>query len=108
MNENGGPAVLRELLDRLDEAEGAASATSLEDTLLQTLIDAMPIGVIICDAQGEILMTSDFGKVILGAQVTGSIGHAERDYVPLRPDGSLLPAEEMPLVRALAEGASCG
>jgi len=88
----------------LEEARVAAEEAQAANTLLRTLLDTMPIGVVVCDAQGSLLMTNPPGEEILGSQVHGDIEAPERSYTPLHVDGSPFPAEDMPLARAMELG----
>jgi PAS domain S-box-containing protein len=88
----------------LEEVRTAAEETQATNTLLRTLLDVMPVGVVVCNADGSILMTNPPGREILGGQAYGSIEHPERSYTPLRPDGSPLPDKDTPLVRAMERG----
>jgi PAS domain S-box-containing protein len=72
--------------------------------LLRTLLDVMPVGVVVCDAEGTLLMTNPPGEEILGGRVFGTIESPKRTYAPCYPDGSPFPASEMPLVRAMELG----
>jgi PAS domain S-box-containing protein len=101
-------AVKGELRRQSEESPVARQGTSAQDTesaqanrLLRTLLDTMPIGVIVCDADGALLMTNPPGEAILGGHVYGSARAPQRAYTSYYPDGSPFPAEEMPLVRAV-------
>jgi PAS domain S-box-containing protein len=68
------------------------------------LIDTMPVGAIISDADGHLLQTNAAGRDILGATVRGTVDSPERPYTTHYPDGTPLPPEDMPLMHALWEG----
>jgi len=85
----------------LEEARVATEEAQAASTLLRTLLDTMPVGVVVCDAGGSLLMINPPGEEILGSPVYGDIEAPRRTYTPLRPDGSPFPAEDMPLVRAM-------
>lgn len=72
--------------------------------LLQTLIDTMPVGMVIADAGGRTLSTNAAGRDILRGAVSGSIDAPSRSYTAYYADGAIIPLEELPLVRAVKEG----
>lgn len=111
------PASGLPILSRQAQAELRRSQLSLEQEVrqqaidltrasqvLQTLVGVMPVGAVITDGAGKILITNEAGRAILGSPVSGSLESPERSYTPLYPDGSPLPAEDMPLAHALWEG----
>ncbi len=82
------------------QREAAEEATRL----LEALIETMPAGAIIADADGQILFTNAAGRAILGSEPGGTVASPERSYTTHYPDGRPLPQDEMPLAQALAEG----
>ena len=92
---------IREALHRQCENQGQAW---MAHGLLRSLIDVMPMGVIVCDRDGAILMNNPAAEALLGSLVTGDVRHPRRTYTSHRRDGSPFPAEEMPLVQAMEEG----
>jgi len=81
------------------------NAAALEaNRLLHALIETMPVGAMIADANGMILLLNTTGREILGANISGHMEAPERPYTPYRPDGTPFPQEEMPLVLAVNEG----
>lgn len=71
----------------------------------RTLFEILPIGVSITDATGQLLEVNPASEQILGISATE---HTQRTYdAPnwqiIRPDGSPMPADEYPSVRALRE-----
>jgi PAS domain S-box-containing protein len=87
---------------RAAERERLLEEAQAANSLLRTLLDTMPVGVMVCNAEGSLLMTNPPGEEILGGQIYGRIEQPKRTtYTPLRPDGSPFPTEEMPLVRAM-------
>ena len=98
-------AELRRAHDELEERVRERT-TELERTnrLLLALVDTMPVGAIISDADGDLLQTNAAGRAILGAAVRGTVDSPERPYTTHYPDGSPLPPEDMPLMHALREG----
>jgi PAS domain S-box-containing protein len=95
-------AVERERL--LAAAREQREAALAANRLLQALIETMPVGAVIADAKGEVLVTNSAGRDILGSAVRGSVTRPEREYTPQYPDGSPFPYSDMPLAHALREG----
>jgi PAS domain S-box-containing protein len=91
----------REALHQQGESQGN---TQMANSLLRSLFDVMPVGVIVCDKDGAILMNNPSAEAILGGPVVGDVHHPKRAYTPHQLDGSPFPPEEMPLVRALERG----
>lgn len=87
-----------------DRATALAAQAQLANNLLNALLDRMPVGVVVADADGRLLRTNASGAAILGSDVSGSIRGIVKTYTSYRPDGSLLPTDEMPLTRALEHG----
>ena len=86
------------------QAEELAQETQLANGLLHTLIETMPAGVIVTDADGAIILTNRTANTIMGGAITGS-AHGPRDgYTLHQTDGSLYPPEELPLLRAIQRG----
>ena len=99
------PSKRTEERDRLlEEARVAAQEAQAANTLLRTLLETMPVGVVACDAQGAILMNNTMSERILGERVWGDVERPRRDYVPYYPDGAPFSPQEMPLARALKQG----
>jgi PAS domain S-box-containing protein len=98
-------AELRRAHDELEERVRERTAElARANRLLLALIDTMPIGAIISDADGYLLQTNAAGRRILGATVRGTVDSPERPYTTYYPNGSPLPPEDMPLMHALREG----
>jgi len=88
----------------LEEVRVALEETQAANRLLRTLLDTMPVGVVVCNAEGALLMTNPPGQDILGERVVGTVADPQRSYTPHYPDGSPFPSSEMPLARAMALG----
>lgn len=98
------------LLLRLDNQQKRerAQADSLrrDEARLRAIYDVMPFGISVTDRQGHIVDANASAETLLGIS---KAEHLERDYdskkwTLLRPDGSRMPTEEYPGVRALNEG----
>jgi PAS domain S-box-containing protein len=85
------------------QGEGQREA-SMANSLLRSLLDVMPVGIVICDGDGTIMMNNPAAEAILGSIVAGDVHHPKRTYSLRRPDGSPFPAEDAPLVQALEKG----
>ncbi|MBN1485702.1 MAG: PAS domain-containing protein [Chloroflexia bacterium] len=88
----------------LQWAENLYQESQLAHQLLDALIDTMPVGVILCDGQGQIIRTNEAAVAILGEQVGGTVEEPRRSYTPLHLDGRSFPVRDMPLWRALERG----
>lgn len=85
----------------LEESRLATQEAQQTNQLLQTLLETMPVGVTVCDPDGSIRMVNPAGQKILGGRVAGSARASERNFELLNPDGSRVPTEQTPMVRAL-------
>ena len=72
--------------------------------VLRALLDTMPVGVVVSDAEGRVLMNNAISREILGGVVTGNVEHLHRPYTIHNPDGTPFPPEEVPLHRAIVYG----
>jgi PAS domain S-box-containing protein len=86
------------------QAEELAKETQLANGMLYTLIETMPAGVMVADADGAIILTNRTANMIMGGAVTGTAHGPRGGYTLHRIDGSLLPPEELPLFRAIQRG----
>lgn len=72
----------------------------------RTLFENFPLGITISDSKGNILETNQIAEALLGIsreeQVRRQLDGAEWQII--RPDGTPMPAEEFPSLRALREG----
>ena len=96
--------LLAEAREQHRQAEEASRESESANRLLQALIETMPIGVVVADGDGTLVMTNAAAQAILGSPVVGQVSHPERAYTPHYPDGSPLPQDDMPLTHALYEG----
>jgi PAS domain S-box-containing protein len=76
----------------------------LPGSILRALLNTMPVGVIVSDAEGHVLTNNAISREILGGVVTGDVDHLNRPYTTHKPDGTPFPPEEIPLRRAIAHG----
>jgi PAS domain S-box-containing protein len=97
-------AILKELQGAEKELRRQSEEAHQAQALLYSLIEVMPIGVVICGVDGTVLMTNANGEDILGAEIPGTARYPEPAYTPHRLNGSSFLAEEMPLRRAVEDG----
>ena len=86
-------------------AHRAEAELQIERTRLQTVIDSVPVGIVVADAAGKIIQTNSEVEHIFrhGPLATDSVEKHEA-WGALHPNGTALRAEEYPLVRAIQSG----
>lgn len=91
---------------RLERERAERAAQLAEDTtcMLESLIEMMPVGVVIADAGGTVMSTNTAGCEILGGPVYGYIDRPIRTYTLHAPDGTPADPKAVPLKRALQTG----
>ena len=82
----------------------ASQVDAMASRLLQQLLEVMPVGVIVSDAEGALLMTNLLGEAILGGRVSGSAFNLTGSYTAYYTDGTPLSPTQIPLARALRQG----
>lgn len=87
-----------------NQAEQLAKETQLANSVLHTLIETMPAGVMVADADGAIILTNRTANTIMGGVVTGTAHGPRGGYTLHHIDGSLIPSEEMLLSGAIQRG----
>jgi PAS domain S-box-containing protein len=85
-----------ELVQAKEEAESSLS-------LLQAILGQMPVGVVIVEPSGSILLTNRQAEEIVGSPINGSGCMAGRINDIFHPDGSPLAPDEWPLARSLRD-----
>ena len=109
------PSLLHEVRDELEghtapvqtlQAQLDASQRELIEarTLLHTLIDSLPVGVTVADANGRIIMTNEAGVEILGGRPEGTVQNLKHPYTVHRLSGVRVGTERMPLFKVLNTG----
>jgi len=94
--------VRRMLIEERESARFAARLAAERDRL-QHVLDAIPEAVVILDADARITAVNPVGQAVFGVNLQGE----RRDQVDLslrRPDGALIPLEQLPSRRALQAG----
>ncbi|HOP81240.1 MAG TPA: hypothetical protein PLZ21_11800, partial [Armatimonadota bacterium] len=96
----------QQLKEARDAAEQAAAKEAEARATLQVILDTVPVGVMMADAQTHRITYFSPGVIeIMGGPVTPDVVlKQETAYEILRPDGSPLARDEMPLPRSLNYG----
>ena len=87
-------------------AENLAGELRLANNMLRTLIETLPIGMVITDLEGEITLANPLAKNIMGSALAIVKPDFMGDLPLFHLDGSRLTIDELPLTRALKQGAT--
>lgn len=80
-------------------------ALALANNRFETLLDNLPVGVALTDANGKFLVSNPAnGALFGGGGITGDAAGPAGGYTLRYPDGELIPPEKLPLVCALKDG----
>jgi len=94
------------LESKITESRRVEQARDLALAKYRVLFESFPLGITVSDAQGRIRETNQAAERLLGlardVQLSRTLDGA--DWQLLRRDGTPMPAEEFPSVRALREG----
>jgi PAS domain S-box-containing protein len=71
---------------------------------LHTLIDAMPAGIVVADANSHIILANAAAKTIINDIKINEPYVPEGDYILYEMNGRILPFSEIPLFRSLQKG----
>jgi len=95
-------AVIRDITER----KQAEQAREMERQRLQTLVETSPVGILLADAGGRLLLVNGEAERLLGApvRVGDTVEQYSRAIVRRRPDGSQYAPGELPVERALSLG----
>ena len=87
----------------------AEKAIRKSEAKYKVLFETLPVGVTLADEQGNILETNSIAEKILGIsqEEQEKRGIAGEEWSIIRTDGSIMPSDEFPSVRALKEK-NCG
>jgi PAS domain S-box-containing protein len=100
--------VMLDITDRKRSEEELTRALSeAEDgrRTLEALMESVPEGITIADAQGvTIRMVSRYGRELLGAPHNVAAAEVARQWPVYRPDGQVMAPEDLPLIRAVQRG----
>jgi PAS domain S-box-containing protein len=86
-----------EQLDRL---------TALEAGVLRSLIDLFPAGIVVNDAEGNVVLSNAIANELLGDLLAASPSESLQPYTLHRLDGSPFNRSALPVPRAIHEGAT--
>ncbi len=92
----------------LDVTDLKRQRVDLEQTteMLETLVETMPSGIIVADAEGNITIVNEHMRRILGGPIGPVAGQIGAGYSILHADGSPFAPDELPLARAVRQGES--
>ncbi len=104
----GSVAVVRDITERKQteqELREAVAQAQAGQQLLEALLEYVPEGITIADAEGNLQQVSRFGEELLGQQFSGLDTPTAAGNAIYRPDGiTLMPLDELPLMRAIRKG----
>lgn len=102
---DGTPLQFPGVLLDVEERRAADRARRESEALLHAVIDAMPVGVIIADADGRIVRDNAANREIWGIPPHTSSWKEYGQWVGFRPEtGEQIKAEEWAMTRALVQG----
>ena len=101
--------VVRDLQQVVRARDRALADAAAERDRLQQVVDVLPIGILIVDASGQLVISNTAAAEIMGLEISGQPPVVPDDKAPeaygiRRLDGSPYPAQELPLRRALLRG----
>jgi PAS domain S-box-containing protein len=85
-------------------AENLASELRMANNMLRTLIETLPIGMVITDQDGQVILANPLARTILGSSLALVNPDYEGDLPMFHMNGSRLSVDELPLVRVLKQG----
>ncbi len=88
----------------ISENVRATDRLRADETFLRLVLDAMPVGVVVIDAQGDIVLGNDAAKRIWGESIVHGNERWRRSRGWFRATGELVQPHEWASVRALFEG----
>ncbi|WP_133411992.1 sensor domain-containing diguanylate cyclase [Vallicoccus soli] len=96
--------------DLLRAVRAVAREAERRERLTQTVLDTVDVGIVVADPQGRLVLLNDAARGWHGLDARAALdpGEHAQAYGLLAPDGRPLDADEVPLRRALAEGAVDG
>jgi PAS domain S-box-containing protein len=89
----------------LRELERESGSRQREQQRLRTVLDVLPVAVIIADVEGRVLDSSRDARALLGEHLTGTSARDIHGWSPRT--GERVPPEEWGLGRAIARGTPC-
>ncbi len=90
------------------EVARRAADLAQKQALLETVLEQLPAGVVVLDTNGTVLRKNRHYHEILGVPADWSTTRLDelRDSEVITPDGTRLPFEEWPIIRAIRRGES--
>jgi PAS domain S-box-containing protein len=88
------------------EVKEGRDAAQRERSRLQTILNTIPLGVFVTDANEAITLQNEHAQAVLGRDMEQISAVAERIHIIglRKPDGGPLPVEELPSIRSLRNG----
>lgn len=71
---------------------------------LGTLLDILPVGVIVSDKDGRIIKSNKSLKNLLVSGIAGNVYRSKARYCTYKPNKGLFPSNDLPLIRSLHKG----
>lgn len=105
--EDGSPANqerITELEQELQQCHARLAQAQTECGYMQALVETMPTGVIIANAQGTITQANPAAHALLGGQVRSSVYLPSERYTVFHLDATPFPINDHPIARALQHG----
>ncbi len=94
-----------EIRDTLRDRDRALAELKLERETTQVVLDNVPVGILLADSSGKLILGNRSVERILRHPVSEIAGRQAHDgWVAFHPDGRRVEAEEYPLPRALRSG----
>lgn len=76
----------------------------ISDTTLGRLVEAIPVGVVVVDADGEIINFNRYAQELFQNKLHGNVFNEFTGYSQFRIDGTPYPIDELPLACSLKTG----
>jgi PAS domain S-box-containing protein len=85
-------------------AENLAAELQQTNGMLHALLDTLPVGLVILDGDGGIVLANPLARSIMGSALTGDAVDENGNPLLFRTDGSAISFADLPLYRALYRG----
>jgi PAS domain S-box-containing protein len=109
---DGQPIGLFGVSRDMTDARAAERALRDSEAHYRTVVSVLTEGIMVCDAQGAVLSCNAAAERIIGLpeqELKGRATTLPAGWAPLRPDGSVMPPDELPTRRVVAgHGAQIG
>jgi PAS domain S-box-containing protein len=104
--QGSGAGMANDRRSQRTRAEQTIYDTEYANRVLSALVDTLPVGIIIADADGRLLTTNQAGSTMLGGPVLGTVQQPKHAFKPYDHHGNLLAPADMPLMKAWKYGQS--